>query len=68
MSKKGDPFSYLAKYVAKQGGDLHFGGTLQNVNFSEYRKSHGPLGRTQIVNSANLSRSFFHLNFPRRKK
>ena len=68
MSKKNnDPFGYVAKYVTKQGGDLHFGGTLQSVNFSDYRKSHRQRGYTQVV-SANLSRPFFHLNFPRRKK
>jgi len=68
MSKKQNAFDYVAKYVTKQGGGLHFGGTLQNVNFSEFRKSRQKLGRTEIVASANLSGAFFHLNFPRRKK
>jgi hypothetical protein len=68
MSKKDDPFAYVAKYVTKQGGDLHFGGTLQTVNFSEFRKSLRAYGRKLIVHSANLDWRFFHLNDPRRKK
>jgi hypothetical protein len=68
MSKKDDPYGYLAKYVTKQGADLHFGGTLANVNFSDFRRSLPSLGRTEIVRSANVSREYFHLNYPRRKK
>jgi hypothetical protein len=68
MSKNGDPCGYIAKYVTKQRGDLHFGGTLRTVNFSEFRKSLSRLGRKQIVTSANLDWRFFHLNYPRRKK
>jgi hypothetical protein len=69
MSKrKGDPFIYLAKYVTKQGGELHFGGTLAGVNFSEFVKSRNAYGRKEIVTSANMGRPFFHLNNPRRKK
>jgi hypothetical protein len=67
MGKKDDPFAYVAKYVTKQGGDLHFGGTLQNVNFSEFRKSlrrHG----TEIVQSPNLNWRLFHLNNKGRKR
>lgn len=67
MSKKGDPYLYVAKYVSKQGGDLHFGGTLGNVNFSEFRKSLAKRG-TDVVRSASMSRVHFHLNNPRRKK
>jgi hypothetical protein len=63
-----DAFTYVAKYVSKQGGDLHFGGTLSTVNFSEFRKSRRPYGRKQIVASPNLDWKFFHLNNPRRKK
>jgi hypothetical protein len=68
MSKKADPCGYVAKYVTKQSADLHFGGTLANVNFSEFRKSLKKLGRTDIVQSASLPRVYFHLNNPRRKK
>jgi len=68
MSKNGDPFGYLAKYVTKRGGDLHFGGTLQNVNFSVFRKSIRRVGRKTTVQSADLGWRFFHLNDPRRKK
>jgi hypothetical protein len=68
MGKKEDPCRYVAKYVTKHGGDLHFGGTLGTVNFSEFRKSLSQLGRKQIVHSANLNWRFFHLNNPRRKK
>jgi hypothetical protein len=68
MSKREDPFTYVAKYVAKQGGDLHFGGTLQSVNFSAFRKSFRRHGRSVVVQSANLGWRFFHLNDPRRKK
>jgi len=68
MSRKDDPFGYVAKYVTKNGGDLHFGGTLQNVNFSDFRKSLRRLSRKDIVQSANLGWRFFHLNDPRRKK
>ena len=68
MSKRGDPFTYVAKYIAKQGGELHFGGTLEGVNFSEFIKSRNPYGRKEIVTSASMGRTFFHLNNPRRKK
>jgi hypothetical protein len=68
MSKRNDPFTYVAKYVAKEGGDLHFGGTLQHVNFSDFRKSLRRHGRKEVVHSANLDWRFFHLNDPRRKK
>jgi len=68
MAKSGDPFTYVAKYVAKQGGDLHFGGTLQGVNFSEFRKTLRQLGRKEVVRSVNLDWRFFHMNNPRRKK
>ncbi len=68
MSKPPDPFAYVAKYVAKQGGDIHFGRTLKNVNFSEFRKSVRRHGRRDVVHSANLGWQFFHLNDPRRKK
>jgi hypothetical protein len=68
MANKGDPFSYVAKYVTKQGGDLHFGGTLQNVNFSEFTKSRNAYGRKQVVRSANVDSRLFHMNNPRRKK
>lgn len=68
MSKKDDPYIYLAKYVAKQGGDLHFGGTLQNVNFSEFRKSLRRIGRKEIVRSPDLDWRLFHLNNPERKR
>jgi hypothetical protein len=68
MCKKDGPFGYLAKYVTKKGGDLHFGGTLKNVNFSDFRKSIRRHGRKDIVHSANLGWRFFHLNDPRRKK
>lgn len=66
--KKDDPYSYVAKYVAKRGGDLHFGGTLKNVNFSEFRKSHRRIGRREIVRSPDLNWRFFHLNNPERKR
>lgn len=68
MSKKNDPFGYLAKYVTKKGGDLHFGGMLKNVNFSDFRKSLPRHGGKDIVRSANLDWRYFHLNHPRRKK
>jgi|GEM_PF-3903586 len=68
MSRRNDPFGYVAKYVSKQGGDLHYGGTLENVNFSEFRKSRHKVGHKDIVRSANLSKRFFHLTYPRRKK
>ena len=66
--KKDDPYGYVAKYVTKQGGDLHFGGTLAGVNFSDFRKTVRNIGRTEIVRSANLRRMYFHLNYPRRKR
>jgi hypothetical protein len=68
MGKKDNPFAYVAKYVTKQGGDLHFSGTLQNVNFSEFRKSHRRCGRKLVVRSADLNWKLFHSNDPRRKK
>jgi hypothetical protein len=68
MTKKPDPFAYVAKYVVKQGGDLHFGGTLEHVNFSKFRESLANCGGTEIVRSPDLSRNFFHLSDPRRKK
>lgn len=66
--KNGDPFSYVAKYVTKQSGDFHFGGSLGGVNFSEFVKSRNAYGRRDIVRSANLNWELFHLNNPRRKK
>jgi hypothetical protein len=66
--KKSDPFGYVAKYVSKQGGDFHFGGSLGGVNFSEFVKSRNAYGRKDIVRSANLNWELFHLNNPRRKR
>jgi hypothetical protein len=68
MGKKGDPCGYVAKYVTKRGGDLHFGGTLSGVNFSESVKSRRPIGRKEIAVSANLDWRFFHMNHKRRKR
>jgi len=68
MAKQSDPFVYLSKYVTKRGGDLHFGGTLQGVNFSEYFKSLRRIGRKEIVKSPDLDSLFFHMTNPRRKK
>ena len=68
MGKKDDPFGYVAKYVTKKGGDLHFGGTLGNVNFSVFRKSLRQHGGRDVVQSARLGWQFFHLSNPRRKK
>ena len=68
MTEKGDAFTYVAKYVMKQGGGIHFGGTLKNVNFSEFRASLARYGRREIVHSDDLDWRFFHLNNPRRKK
>lgn len=68
MSRKVDPYGYVAKYVAKRGGDLHFGGTLKDVNFSEYRKSLRRIGRKEIVRSPDMNWRFFHLNDPERKR
>jgi hypothetical protein len=68
MSKKDDPCSYVAKYVTKRGGDLHFGGTLWGVNFSDFAKSRRPIGRKDIVVSANLDRRLFHMNHKGRKR
>lgn len=68
MPEKNDPYEYLAKYVAKQGGDLHFGGTLKNVNFSDFRKSLGRIGRNEIVRSPAMEWRLFHLNNPKRKR
>jgi hypothetical protein len=65
MAKGQDPFTYLAKYVSKQGGDLHLGGTLEGVNFSEFLKSRQPYGRKTTAISANLPRGFFHVSDPR---
>jgi len=68
MAEKRDPFAYVAKYITKQKGDLHFGGTLQDVNFSEFLKSLKAYGRKEIVKSPDLDSRFFHMNNPRRKK
>lgn len=68
MVKRNDPFYYVAKYVAKRGGDLHFGGTLEGVNFSDHIKSRKAYGRKEIAVSVNLDWRLFHLNNPRRKK
>ena len=68
MAKQSDPFVYLSKYVTKRGGDLHFGGTLDGVNFSEHCKSLRRIGREEIVKSPDLNSAFFHMNNPRRKK
>lgn len=69
MSRKlGDPCAYVAKYVTKQNGEIHFGGTLANVNFSEYCKSLRQIGREEIVRSPNLDWRFFHLNNKERKR
>ena len=69
MGKKShDPFSYLAKYVAKQGGDLWLGGTLAGVNFSQFVKSRKPIGKREIVQSPNMPWQIFHMNYKRRKR
>lgn len=68
MIKKQDPFSYVAKYVTKENGDLHFGGTLSGVNFSKSVKSRKRCGRKEVVVSANLSSRLFHMGDPRRKR
>lgn len=63
-----DLFAYLAKYVAKEGGDLHFGGTLGGVNFSEFLKSQMPTEGKEIVESARVDWRLFHMNNKRRKR
>jgi len=68
MSRNKDPYAYVAKYVTKQEGDLHFGGTLANVNFSEYCKSLRPVGRKEIVPSPDMDWRFFHMNYTERKR
>jgi hypothetical protein len=65
MSKRNDPVGYVAKYVNKPGGGLHFGGTIGGVNFSKIIKSVRPYGRKKIAVSANLEHGFFHMNDPR---
>ena len=68
MAKAKDPFSYLAKYITKQGGELHFGGTLSSVNFSQVKKSNKPTGKIEAVISAQLPWQLFHMNYKRRKR
>jgi hypothetical protein len=66
MSKKNDPVGYIAKYVNKQRGGLHFGGTIDGVNFSEDIRSRLRRGKPRDVTvSDNLSHDFFHLREPR---
>jgi hypothetical protein len=65
MSKRFDPVRYVAKYAAKQGGGLHFGGTIGGVNFSNVTTSLRPYGRATIAISANLNSVFFHMKDPR---
>ena len=67
MADKDDPFTYLAKYVTKQG-ELSFGGTLADVNFSQTERSHKPTGRKEIVTSPNFSWLMFHMNDKRWKR
>jgi hypothetical protein len=67
-ARKEDPFSYLAKYVTKQGGELSFGGTLLGVNFNHIEKSRKPIGKAEVVTSANLRWQLFHMNFKGRKR
>ena len=68
MGKRDDPFTYVAKYVSKQGGDLHLGGTLGDVNFSEFRKSFQRNGGRDVALSANVQWQLFHMNYKRRKR
>jgi hypothetical protein len=68
MAKHKDPFTYLAKYVTKQGGELSFGGTLLGVNFSQIKKSNKPTGKREVVTSVKLPWQLFHMNYKRRKR
>jgi hypothetical protein len=68
VSNSEDLFAYLAKYVAKEGGDLHFGGSLGGVNFSEFLKSQMPTEGKEIVESARVDWRLFHMNNKRRKR
>lgn len=65
MSRRIDPVRYVAKYANKQGGGLHFGGTIGGVNFSNIIKSLRPYGRKTVAYSANLKHGFFHMKNPR---
>jgi len=67
-AKKEDPFLYLAKYVTKQRGERWFGGTLSGVNFTSVEESLKPIGKTEVVTSANLRWQLFHMNFKGRKR
>jgi hypothetical protein len=69
MSKKRKPTEYVAKYAVKQGGGLHFGGTLGGVNFSEdTRASLKFLGGEEIVTSVNCEHNLFHMRNPRARR
>jgi len=68
MSKKKDARDYCAKYVCKKGGDLHFGGTFNGVNFSKPTNSIQPFGKKDTTVSANLDWRLFHMSDPRRKR
>ena len=52
---------YTAKYAAKQLGGLHFGGLLAGVDLAAIEnRTPQDGGRTDITQSANLPREFFH--------
>jgi hypothetical protein len=61
MSRNLNPARYVAKYASKQGGGLHFGGTIGVVNFSEVVASRLPYGRKVVAESVQVQYGFFHM-------
>jgi hypothetical protein len=59
---------YTAKYAGRTLGEIHFGGTLAGKNLSRCEESHSPGGGRDVVVSAPLPKSCFHMCLPRRHR
>jgi hypothetical protein len=59
---------YVAKYEGRLTGEIHLGGTLAGVNLSKCEQSHSQGGGRDVVVSAPLPKSCFHMCLPRRHR
>jgi hypothetical protein len=59
---------YAAKYEGRFPGQLHFGGTLKEIDLSICEQSQSQGGGQDVTISVPMPRSYFHLCLPRRHR
>ena len=59
---------YSAKYAGRLPGNIHFGGTLAGVDLSKCEQSMSCGAGRDVVLSAPMGKSLFHMCLPRRHR